>query len=74
MDTTQKEIGHLCITRTEGERVFIGDDITVQVVRVHEKKARLFICAPKDVRILREEIATPAAEETTPTLPAKESA
>lgn len=46
----------LVLTRRLGERIVIGDDITVTVVLIDENKVRLDIEAPRDVAIWREEI------------------
>ena len=46
----------LILSRRLGESVTIGDDIVVTVVGVSGNQIRLGISAPKDVRVLREEI------------------
>ena len=46
----------LLLTRKPGEKVFIGHDITVTVVRVRGDKVRVSIDAPDQVRILRAEL------------------
>jgi carbon storage regulator len=52
----------LVLTRRAGERLLIGDRITVTVVSVDRGKVRLGIEAPPDVLVLREELtAQPAA-------------
>lgn len=58
----------LTITRVVGERVFIGDDIVVSLVGVRGQHARLMIEAPKEVRIMREELLSPRPP-TPPLLP-----
>lgn len=47
----------LVLTRTVGEKVLIGKDITITVVRVLGHRVRIGIEAPKGVKILREELA-----------------
>lgn len=47
----------LCLGRKQGERLFIGADITITVVKVAGNKVRLGVGAPESVPILREEIA-----------------
>ncbi|MGL6196308.1 MAG: carbon storage regulator [Thermoguttaceae bacterium] len=46
----------LVLSRKEGERVLIGDDIRITVVRISPKSIRLGIEAPSDKQIVREEI------------------
>jgi carbon storage regulator len=46
----------LVLTRKVGERIRIGDDVTVQVLEVRGGQVRLGLAAPADVRIFREEI------------------
>lgn len=46
----------LVLQRKKGERIRIGDDITVIVVEVRGDKVRLGIEAPKDVPVHRDEV------------------
>lgn len=46
----------LILTRKLGERILIGDDIVVRLVRVDANSVRIGIEAPHDVRILRAEL------------------
>ena len=46
----------LLLTRTEGQRIFIGDDIAVTVSHLSSKHVQLGIDAPKEVNIVREEV------------------
>jgi carbon storage regulator len=46
----------LVLTRKTNERILIGDDIVLTVVRIDDYSVRLGIDAPKDVEILREEL------------------
>lgn len=47
----------LVLTRKVGDSVQIGDDIVVSVVEVKGGRVRLSFDAPKEVQILREELA-----------------
>ena len=53
----------LVLTRKQGERICIGDDIFVTVVRMKGKSVRLGIQAPSHVPVLRGEIAVAIAGE-----------
>lgn len=46
----------LVLTRKEGEKILIGDDIVVEVIEVRGDKVRLGITAPAALRVDREEI------------------
>lgn len=46
----------LILARRVGERLMIGDDITVAVLGAHESQARIGVNAPKEVPVHREEI------------------
>jgi len=46
----------LVLSRKTGQRILIGDDITVTLVRVDGDTVRIGIEAPETVRILREEL------------------
>lgn len=46
----------LVLTRKESERIRIGDEIIVTVVRIAGGGVRLGVEAPPDVRVLRSEI------------------
>ena len=48
----------LVITRRKGERIFVGDKIILSVGKIFpDGRVRLVLDAPRDVRIVREEIA-----------------
>lgn len=47
----------LVLTRKVGEKIRIGDGVTLEVTEIKGKQVRLRFDAPKDVSILREEIA-----------------
>jgi carbon storage regulator len=46
----------LVLTRREGDRIQIGDSITVTVVRISPQAVRIGIEAPTDTVVLRREI------------------
>jgi carbon storage regulator len=46
----------LVLTRRVGEVIHIGDDIQVSVLGVQGKQVRLGIEAPKEVKVLRDEL------------------
>lgn len=46
----------LVLSRREGEKIMIGDSITVTIVRLGGDKIRIGIDAPNDVLILRGEL------------------
>ena len=48
----------LVLSRKAGERILIGDDIAVIVVRIGSNSVRIGIEAPKTVNIVRPEIVT----------------
>ena len=47
----------LILTRRAGESILIGDDITITVLDVRKNQAKIGIEAPKEILILRDEIA-----------------
>jgi carbon storage regulator CsrA len=47
----------LVLTRKLGEKVIIGDNITIAVVAVENGRVRLAFDAPKEILILRAELA-----------------
>jgi carbon storage regulator CsrA len=50
----------LTVTRRAGERLFVGEDIVIQVYpHPNGPGFRVKVYAPKDVKIFREEIAPP---------------
>ena len=53
----------LILSRRPGESLTIGDEITITVVGVSGNQIRLGIAAPRDVRVLREEIYRAMQEE-----------
>ena len=53
----------LVLTRKVGEKILIGDDIVVTLVRIHHDKVRVGIEAPRNVVIHREEVRDRARSE-----------
>jgi len=49
-------INGLVLARRVGERILIGDDITIEIVSVDSGRARLLIDAPRNLKILRTEL------------------
>jgi carbon storage regulator CsrA len=57
----------LVLSRKAGEKVIIGNDITITLVEIDGNRVRLGIDAPDDIRILRAELADwLQPEETAP--------
>lgn len=54
----------LVLSRKVGERILIGDQIAVTVVRVGPGIVRLGVEAPQNLAIVREEIKDRRSEET----------
>ena len=46
----------LVLSRKPGERIFIGDDVAVTIVRIGPNTVKLGIEAPRDMNIVREEL------------------
>jgi carbon storage regulator len=55
----------LVLSRQAGERLFIGDDIVITVVRIGPNSVRLGIGAPVHMDIAREELCGASAIEST---------
>ena len=53
----------LILSRRPGESLTIGDDVVVTVVGVSGNQIRLGITAPREVRVLREEVYKAMREE-----------
>jgi len=53
----------LVLSRKVGERILIGDDIAVTVVRVAQGIVRIGVEAPKQLPIVREEIKGRARDD-----------
>jgi carbon storage regulator len=56
----------LVLSRKKGERVLIGDSITLVVVEIRGDKVRLGIEAPTEVPVWREELALSVAQGFSP--------
>ena len=46
----------LIITRKPGEKIMLGDDVTVEVLEVSGSSVRIGIAAPRSLPVYREEI------------------
>ena len=46
----------LVLSRKSGERILIGDDVSITVVRIGPNSVRIGIEAPKSMNIVREEL------------------
>ena len=59
----------LVLSRKPGERILIGDDVTITIVRIGPNTVRLGIDAPREVNIVREELCVevPSFEGSTQT-------
>lgn len=55
----------LVLSRKSGEKIRIGDDVSITVVRIGPNTVRLGIEAPRDLSILREELCIKIAAEQT---------
>jgi carbon storage regulator len=51
-----KEVSLLILTRRLGEKLTIGDDVTVTILGVRGNQIRVGIDAPRDVKVNREEV------------------
>jgi carbon storage regulator len=56
----------LILTRTIGEMVMIGDNVTVAVIGVSGSHVRIGISAPKDITVHRKEIYEQIRREQPP--------
>ena len=52
-----REIPMLVLSRKLGEKIVIGDNIVITVVKIDRNQIRIGIEAPQDVPVYREEIA-----------------
>jgi carbon storage regulator len=53
-----KEKAMLVLSRKTGEKIRIGDNVTVTIVRIGPNNVRLGIDAPRDLNIVREELVS----------------
>ena len=58
----------LCLTRKVSERIVIGNNITITVVRIDGNKVRIGIEAPDNMSIQREELLIESAQPNGRTL------
>jgi carbon storage regulator len=64
---TRKETSTmLVLSRKPGERILIGDDIAVTVVRIGPNTVRLGIDAPRSMNIVRDELCHSEPEAAKP--------
>jgi len=56
----------LVLSRKAQERIFIGDDVIVTIVRITPNNVRIGIEAPRGTNIVREELVEPQDEEPQP--------
>ena len=63
----------LVLSRKVGEKILIGDNIAVTVVRVTQGIVRLGVEAPKELPIVREEIRDQLREDRRDQAPAARS-
>ena len=54
--THKKGMAMLVLTRRVGEKLVIGDDVTVAILSVRGNQVRIGIAAPPEVQVHREEI------------------
>jgi carbon storage regulator len=52
----------LVLSRKVSERILIGDDVVVTIVRIGPNTVRVGIEAPRGVNVVREEIAAQSTE------------
>lgn len=53
----------LVLSRKSGERILIGDEIAITIVRIGPNTVRLGIDAPRDMNIVREELCVGKDDE-----------
>ncbi len=53
----------LVLTRKQNEKIRIGENITITVIRMKGKAVRLGIDAPKEINVLRGELVFDAAND-----------
>lgn len=51
----------LVLSRKPGEKILIGDNVSVTIVRIGPNTVRIGIEAPRNMNIVREELCEPAA-------------
>lgn len=53
----------LVLSRKVGERILIGDNIAITVVRVAQGSVRIGVEAPDNLNVVREEVVIPSQAE-----------
>jgi carbon storage regulator len=53
----------LVLTRKQNEGILIGNDIVITVINIEGDKVRLGIEAPKNIRVIREELLKEIGQE-----------
>lgn len=54
----------LVLTRKQFQKIRIGDDVVIKVIRTSKGSVKIGIEAPEDVRVMREEIYETGADRT----------
>ncbi len=54
----------LVLSRKVGERILIGDNIAITVVRVAQGAVRIGVEAPENLNVVREEVVIPISPES----------
>ena len=52
----------MIIRRREGERIYIGDNITIEITQIGRSRVKIGIEAPKNIAIATQEAVTVAGE------------
>jgi len=55
-DLRHRAVAMLVLSRKVGQRILIGDDISITIVRVAQGGVRIGIDAPKELPVVREEL------------------
>jgi carbon storage regulator len=53
----------LVLNRKDGEKIIIGENITITVVKAKNGQVKIGVEAPSNVKVLREELNQPVAQE-----------
>lgn len=53
----------LVLSRKVGERILIGDNIAITIVRVAQGTVRIGVEAPEELNVVREEVVVPVPTE-----------
>jgi carbon storage regulator len=69
----KEAIAMLVLSRKIGERILIGEEISITVVRVGQGGVRLGIVAPNGLIVMREELCLPEVGECVPHSPREEA-